>query len=752
MDTTRRIACFLAAALALPLGAAADGLIVIDRPAGVPPGHYAFAPMEVRYHHVTVKIADQLATTSVDQVFFNPNTSRLEGTYLFPIPKGAHIDRFSMDINGTMVDAELLDAEKARRIYEDIVRRMRDPALLEYAGQGLYKVRIFPIEPRSEKRIKLSYSQLLRADGGMVEYTYPLNTEKFSAQPLQSVSVKVDLEVKDGIRTLFSPSHEVEISRHGTTRATVGFEAKNIRPDTDFQLYYAPRVTDEVGLSVLTFNDGDPDGGFFALLASPNTDPGREQVVAKDIVFVLDTSGSMAEKGKLEQAKRALRFCLANLNAADRFEVVRFSTEAEPLFEGLVEASAANRTKAEQFVDGFRPVGGTAIEDALTRALEPSAAQGKADRPYVVVFLTDGKPTIGSTNDDEIVARVRKAMGERLVRVFSFGIGVDVNTHLLDRLTETTRAASQYVLPDEDIEVKVSSFFTKINTPVLADLKLRLSGGARASKLAPAELPDLFRGEQLVILGRYSGSGDTAVTLSGSVNGKPRSFTTEAAFPRRASGNEALARLWATRRVGYLLDQVRLHGESGELREEVTDLARRYGIVTPYTAYLIVEDEKDRGVPVASRSLQVIDGDREANEAVRMSFRAVQAEKSGEGAVGGAMAMDAMKESRAVSAPAPTRGRAMALPGTTAAKTERVQQALQQQATRFLRNRTFIQNGAWWIDTQVQSKPGARRVQVTLGSPEYFELLAKHPDAPAWLSVGRQVQVLLGDVVYEVAE
>lgn len=752
MDTTRRIACMLAAAFTLPIVAAADGLIVIDRPPGVPPGHYAFAPMEVRFHHVTVSIADQLATTAVDQVFFNPNDSRLEGTYLFPIPKGAHIDRFSMDINGTMVDAELLDAEKARRIYEDIVRRMRDPALLEYAGQGLYKVRIFPIEPRSEKRIRLSYSQLLRADGGMVEYTYPLNTEKFSAQPLQSVSVKVDLEVKDGIRTLFSPSHEVEISRKGTTRATVGFEARHIRPDTDFQLYYAPRVTDEVGLSVLTFNDGDPDGGFFALLASPDTDPGRAQVVAKDVVFVLDTSGSMAEKGKLEQAKRALRFCLANLNAADRFEVVRFSTEAEPLFEGLVEASAANRARAERFVDGFRPVGGTAIEDALTRALEPAAAQGKADRPYVVMFLTDGKPTIGSTDDDEIVARVRKAMGDRPVRVFSFGIGVDVNTHLLDRLTETTRAASQYVLPDEDIEVKVSSFFTKINAPVLTDLRLRLSGGARASKLAPAELPDLFRGEQLVILGRYSGSGDTAVTLSGSVNGKPRSFTTEAAFPRRASGNEALARLWATRRVGWLLDQVRLHGESTELKEEVTDLARRYGIVTPYTAYLIVEDEKGRGVPVASRSLQVIDGDREANEAVRMSFRAVQAEKSGEGAVGGAMAMDAMKESRAVSAPAPTRGRALALPGTTAARTERVQQALQRQAARFRRNRTFIQNGAWWIDTQVQSRPDARRVRVQLGSPGYFALLARHPDAPAWLSVGRQVQLLLDDVVYEVAE
>lgn len=749
MTHPRFFATFLVTALILPVAAAADGLIVIDRPVGVPPGHYSFAPLEVRSHHVTVQIKDQIATTSVDQVFFNPNSAQLEGTYLFPIPRGAHINTFAMDINGTMVQAELLDAEKARRIYEDIVRRMRDPALLEYAGQGLYKVRIFPIEPRADKRIKLSYTQLLRADGGMVEYIYPLNTEKFSAQPLQSVSVKVELEVKDGIRTLFSPSHEVDIARGDPRRATVGFEARSIRPDTDFQLYYAPQATQDIGLSILTFNDGDPEGGFFALLASPNPDAGRTQIVAKDVVFVLDTSGSMAEKGKLDQARRALRFCIANLNAADRFEVVRFSTEAEPLFDRLVEASAANRTRAVEFVDSFRAVGGTAIEDALVRALAPAQTQGHSDRPYVIVFLTDGRPTVGSTNDGEIVARARKAMGDRMVRVFSFGIGVDVNTHLLDRLTEATRAASQYVLPDEDIELKVSSFFSKINAPVMADLSLRVSGGARASKLAPAALPDLFRGEQLVVLGRYSGAGNTAVTLSGSVNGKPRSFTVEASFPRRAAGNESLARLWATRRVGFLLDQIRLGGESRELRDEVTDLARRYGIVTPYTAYLIVEDEKTRDVPVASRSLQVIDGDSGVMGGVAGAYEAIQVESSGRGAVDSAMSLGDMKRS-AAAAPAPRR--AITLPGTTAEKSERVHSALQQQATRFRRNRTFIQNGAWWIDTQVQSRPAARRVQVKLGSPEYFDLLATHPDAPAWLSVGRQVQLLLGDVVYEVAE
>src|SRR4029079_11333200 len=167
------------------------------------------------YHHVTVDIKDQVAVTSVDQEFVNPNGQQLEGTYLFPLPAGAHIDKFSMDINGKMQEAELLPADKARSIYEDIVRRHRDPALLEYVGKGAFRVRIFPIEPNSTKRVRLKYTQLLKADSGLVEYTYPLNTEKFSARPLKDVSVKVDLNCKRPIKSVYSPSHNVDIRRHG---------------------------------------------------------------------------------------------------------------------------------------------------------------------------------------------------------------------------------------------------------------------------------------------------------------------------------------------------------------------------------------------------------------------------------------------------------------------------------------------------------------------------------------------------------
>ena len=571
-----------------------------------PPRPYAFAPLDVDYVKVHTRITDQVAVTAVDQEFYNPNPARLEGTFVFPVPKGAHIDKFTMEIDGKQVEAELLPAEKARRIYEDIVRKLKDPALLEYAGRDIFKVRIFPIEPNSKKRITLSYTELLKADDGLVSYVLPLNTEKFSAKPIRNVSVQVDLESKRPLKSIYSPSHSVEVKRHGADRATAGYEATDVRPDTDFALYFAPEK-DEIGVNLLTHRQGDEDG-YFLLLASPGVDVKERQVVMKDIAFVLDTSGSMAGK-KLDQAKKALQFCVENLNDGDRFEIIRFSTEVEPLFDQLVKATKQNRARADDFIKDLRPMGGTAIDDALRKAL--ALRPGGEDRPFVVIFLTDGRPTIGTTDEEQIIANVKKENDGR-TRIFCFGIGTDVNTHLLDRITEDTRAVSQYVLPDEDLEVKVSSFFSKIKEPVLANPTLRFTGDIRATKLYPSPLPDLFKGEQLVLVGRYSGKGDAAVTVEGAVNGAARKFTYEVSFPEEASRNEFIPRLWATRRVGYLLDEIRLHGENAELRDEVTELARKYSIVTPYTAYLILEDETHRNVPMAMRSLQSFDGDRSA--------------------------------------------------------------------------------------------------------------------------------------------
>ena len=627
------------------------------------PRPYAFAPLDVNYVKVNTRIQDQVAVTSVDQEFYNPNPARLEGTFIFPIPKGAHINKFTMEIDGQQVEAELLAADKARHIYEDIVRKLKDPALLEYGGRDVFKVRIFPIEPNSKKRITLSYTELLKADNGLISYVLPLDTEKYSAKPIRSVSVKVDLESKRPLKSIYSPSHSVEVKRDGANRATAGYEARDVQPNTDFALFFAPEK-DEIGLNLLTYRKADEDG-YFLLLASPGVDVKEKQVVMKDVAFVLDTSGSMAGK-KLDQAKKALQFCVENLNDGDRFELIRFSTEVEPLFDKLVAASKANRSRAEDFIKDLRPIGGTAIDDALSKALAlAEKREGPATRPFVVIFLTDGCPTIGTTDEDEILAHVKKE-SEGHTRVFCFGIGTDVNTHLLDRITEETRAASQYVLPEEDLEVKVSNFFAKIKEPVLANPTLAFTGDIRTSKLYPSPLPDLFKGEQLVLVGRYSGKGDSAVVVQGSVNGTEKKFTYEVKFPGQSDECDFIPRLWATRRVGYLLDEIRLHGENSELRDEVTDLARKYGIVTPYTAYLIMEDESGRNLPVSVRSFQSFEGDSLVRQQAAQAWGQFKVEREGNRAIAGARSSLALKDASAA-APAAYSGalesrRALGLP------------------------------------------------------------------------------------------
>src|SRR6266550_2436469 len=364
------------------------GLIIVDEahwkhqlpPDGiVPPPIYQFCPLEVTRHQASVRITDQLAATSIEQEFYNPNDQRIEGTFLFPVPKGAQIKKFTMEIDGKPVEAELMSADKARGIYEDIVRKLRDPALLEYAGQDVFKVRIFPIEPRAKKRVSLSYSQLLKSDSGLIGYSYPLNTEKFSAKPIPDVSLKVEVETKRPLKSIYSPSHNVEIKRHGANKATAGYEARNVKPDTDFQIFFAPEA-DDIGVNLMTYRTGSDDG-YFLLLASPGIDAKETKVMPKDVVFVLDTSGSMAGK-KLEQAKKALLFCVENLNEDDQFEIIRFSTETEPLFDKLRGATKENRSRANDFIRELKPIGGTAIDDALSKAL--ALRSEEADRPFVV--------------------------------------------------------------------------------------------------------------------------------------------------------------------------------------------------------------------------------------------------------------------------------------------------------------------------------------------------------------------------------
>ena len=368
------------------------------RPGQVNP---ALFPLESRSTKIDTKIFDQTATTTIEQVFFNPTGRRLEAYFLFPVPKDVVISKFTMNINGKMQEAELLDATKAREIYEQIVRRAQDPALLEYYNRGMFRVRIFPIEPNSEQRIQLTYSETLQKDNGTISYSFPLNTAKYSAKPLNNLSMRVSIEGSSKIKTVYCPSHESEIIRKGDKNASVGFEIKNVRPDRDFELYYNMDNA-KFGFSMLNFKESKEDGYFF-LNISPGLGEAKE-IVQKDIVFVMDKSGSMSDK-KMDQAKKSLKFCIENLNQGDRFELIPFSTEASPLFGEVSEFNAENKKKAIERIDALKAIGGTNIDEAIQLAL--SSQKTKSDRPFFIIFMTDGKPTIGETQEEALLSKIK---------------------------------------------------------------------------------------------------------------------------------------------------------------------------------------------------------------------------------------------------------------------------------------------------------------------------------------------------------
>ena len=717
-------------------------------------------PLEIRNHLVQTTITGQVATTEVDQVFYNPSGSRLEGTYLFPIPKGAAIDRFAMEIDGKLMEAELLDAAKAKKIYEDIVRSMRDPALMEYVGQGLFKVRIFPIEPRSEKRVTLKYSEVLSRDGGLTTYRYPLNTEKFSAAPIEKVAISVRIESNHAMNTIYSPTHEVEVKQGGDHAATVGFESNHVKPDRDFLLYFGGANGDEVNLSIITHREPGEEEGYFLMLASPGDVSQDSRTIPKDVVFAFDASGSMSGP-KIDQARRALRMGVGLLNEGDRFELIRFSTEAQPLFGELTLVNDTSLAEAHRFIDRMKAMGGTAIDDALTLAARTVSVGEERDRPAMIVFLTDGRPTVGRTANEEIESRLKAGLKDRPARVFCFGVGHEVNAHLLDRVSQATQATTIYVSPDEDIELRASAFWQKTSQPVLTNLAVAADGPLRLSSMYPAALPDLFAGEQLFLLGRYRDGGNATVTLTGQAASQTQTISMDHVFPRE--GQDAhrpfVASLWATRQVAFLLDQIRLNGETAELRDEVTRLARRHGIVTPYTAYLIVEDDR-RIAQASGRTMFDSDTRAAANESVD-EFGDSLREQSGRVAFDVAESTAGLRQNRS----------AVAGPKAAAPISRRLEQFERESAQRgdagravtlakarltltrprLAGGKTFYASGDRWIDAQAIGVDNLPKQTIVFASPSYFELIEAFPEAGPWLAVGDNITLVMDHMVYEIS-
>jgi Ca-activated chloride channel family protein len=550
------------------------------------PEEKTIPPLAMVNHRVTIAIEDQVAVTKVEQTFRNHTDRQLEATYVFPVPKGASVNKFTMWVNGKEVRGEMVEAEKARQIYTQIVQRTQDPGLLEYMGNNLLRMRVFPILPKSDQKVAMSYTSVAPQDGGVVEYIYPLKTDGKATSTLEDFSIQATIKAQHPIENVYSPTHAISLTRPNDHEVDVKFERNQGLLDKDFQLFYATG-NKEIGFTTLTQRPISSEKGFFLLLISPRIEMSQEQFIPRDMVLVLDTSGSMRGP-KMDQARRALKYCLDNLDGRDRFGVINFATTVNKYRDGLVEVNKEQIEQSKKWVDNLEATGGTAINDALAAAL--AMRSGDPGRTFTIVFFTDGQPTVGETNIEKITKNVL-AKNSANTRIFTFGVGDDVNATFLDNLAEQTRAVSTYVRPAEDIEAKVSGLYSKISHPVLANLKLTTSGGVRLEEIYPPELPDLFHGGQLVVLGRYSGQGHTAVTLSGNVGKEPREFVYEINFPDKTKDDrDFVEHLWARRKVGYLLDQIRANGEKKELVDKTVALAKKYGIATPYTSYLIVPD------------------------------------------------------------------------------------------------------------------------------------------------------------------
>jgi len=545
--------------------------------------------LTIVYHHVTVTIENGVATTKVDQAFRNDGEFPIEGTYVFPVPPGAVLQNFSLWVHGEPAVGDVLPADEAREIYLSYLRQARDPALLEYIGQGAFRARIFPIEPGETRRVALEYVELLPPEGGLFRYRYPLSPERFSAKPLEEVKVEVVVKASRPVGSVYSPTHTVTVSREAPTSGRALYQEEDVLPDRDFILYYS-LAGDGVGLDFLAYKPDDEDGFFLVLVTPPAV---RDLApLPKDLVLVIDRSGSM-DGEKMVQARDAAAFILERLAPEDRFGVVAFDHEILGLTSGLVSASAANVSAAQREVRQLTARGMTDIHDALLQAMEWLQP---ADRPQYVLFLTDGLPTQGKTDTDAIVRDVTAANRAR-ARVFTFGVGYDVNTQLLDLLAEQNRGTTTYVVPGESLEVALSSFYTKIAEPALADLALEVDG-VEVSDLYPVQLPDLFYGSQLALFGRYEGSGEATIVLTGERGPEDVVLTYNVEFPAAATEASTLPRLWAARKIGHLLNLIRLKEKTeDELKPLIIELATKYGIAPPYTSFLVREEERATVAP-----------------------------------------------------------------------------------------------------------------------------------------------------------
>lgn len=748
--------------LGVPGGAPAQILLVDQSERRLLPPHHPrpiLSDYRIKTVETQVAIVDQSAKIQMSQVFQNTGSTTLEAVFAFPLPDDAAVSGVTLLVDGKELAGKLLKKEEARRIYEDIVRRRRDPALLEYLGQGLYQTSVFPIPAQAERTVEIRYTQLLKKDSGLVDLRLPIGTTKHSNKPVDKFDLTVRLQTHDQIKTVYSPSHQVEISRPDNTHAVCRLSLTNSYTPDDFRLLFGT-VNGLVGMNLISFRPNETEEGYFLLLASPEVQAAQAAAIDRTMLFVFDKSGSMSGK-KIEQAREALKFLIQQLRPGDTFNIVTYDSNVEAFRPELQRADEATVKAALGYAEGLYPGGSTNIDGALQTSLKLLT---DPKRPSYVIFLTDGRPTVGEVHEQKIAANA-KPLNQVNARLHAFGVGYDVNSRLLDRLAADHRGQSVYVKPNESIETHIAALYQKIGAPILTDLSVAIDisppphgVSSPISRTYPRQLTDLYQGEQLVYVGRYRVPGDVRISLVGRQGTETKTFQGTGSFVSRSidDSNAFVEKLWATRRIGEIIDELDLKGPNQELIDELVMLSTKHGILTPYTSFLA-----DEGVSLTNlRSNAARAGDVSRRELAQESGRAGVAQRSFKGGL-----------QRATNAPAGAAGLGggVGMSGMSGSLPEAMRKKLDQnrgrgaivhdaegnvsvaEQVRNVGQKTFYFKEKRWQDADVTAEQARQARRVTQFSAEYFELANAHGGQLAkYLAFDEPLLVNLAGETYQI--
>lgn len=730
------LAICLLIVMMLPMPVAAQHIIIDPWPPPGIPQPPVNNVVTVEEYVVEARVEGPAAHVRVTQTFRNQSGGLVEGQFIFPLPPDAAVSDLQMRVNDTVLEGKIMPADEARGIYEAIVRRQRDPALLQYSGQGLFQTNVFPIPPGESRAVQLTYTQLVAQEQGLYRFRYPLGAGFNALGDQGGLRLRVELVDQPGLRTIYSPNWGATVSRTGSDGAEITFTGAGSTPESFFDVYWGSNDS-AIGANLLSYQPVEEDG-YFALLVAPGIEQVETDVAERDVVMVVDVSGSM-EGEKMGQARDAAKYVVGHLNPGDRFNLISFSTGVRLWSDELEELSGEMTADAHEWIERLEAGGSTDINRALLEALALIEARdgGDSKRPVYLLFMTDGLPTQGETDPWKIFDNAEMNAPENAtLRLFTFGVGYDVNTILLDTLSKEMGGRSTYVLPEEDIAESVSAFYQGISMPVLTNVSLEFEGQPVTDEIYPFPLPDLFAGEQLVVVGRYHDGAGVTVLLRGEVNGEEQEFRYDSLELRERGGEPFVARVWASRKIGVLMEQIRRSGPDPEVIDAIVELSLRYGIVTPYTAYLVEEPGMGGVVPGAP-----------------------VAEATAGSGMGGGAPMEMAPAARAYAADEAAEVAAAPASGEAAVAASEAQNSMQTataventESAQFVGGKTFVQQGwvsglddtslPFWVDTAYRQN--MTLMWVEFASDEYFTL-ALEPTMAEWLAVGQEMVIVVSE-------